>query len=80
MGTVTDDELDQLRTTYPGWDIDRERDFMGGEWGAAELRQPLTQELVDAGVVKRIRRSDAVELSSTLAWQSALVHRSPWPT
>ncbi|MFG1958840.1 hypothetical protein [Nonomuraea sp. NPDC049028] len=63
-----------LRSTYPGWDIDFERDSTGQLWWTAELYKAVTLEMVAAGVVQCVRQPDAIALAATLAWQSALVH------
>lgn len=67
-------QLSVLRNTYPAWDISYARDASGCRWWTAALRQPLTVELVAAGVMSPVRREDAIALASTLAWQSALLH------
>lgn len=67
-------QLSVLRNTYPGWDIDFERDSAGRLWWTAELRKAVTVEMVAAGVVQCVRQPDAIALAATLAWQSALVH------
>lgn len=70
-------QLATLANTYPGWDIDRHRDEVGREWWAAVLRRPVTVEMRAAGVAATIRQPDAITLASTLAWQTAVVHRFP---
>lgn len=67
-------QLSVLRNTYPGWDIDIERDSAGQLWWTAELCKAVTVEMVAAGVVQCVRQPDAIALAATLAWQSALVH------
>ncbi|MGI5283555.1 hypothetical protein ACQEVF_09510 [Nonomuraea polychroma] len=67
-------QLSVLRNTFPGWDIDRERGLSGQEWWTAQRRQKLTVELVTAGAMQTVRRSDAIALASALAWQSHLIH------
>ena len=67
-------QLAVLCTTYPAWDVDCERDPSGHLWWTAELRRPITLELVTAGVMRTVQREDAIALASALAWQSALVH------
>ncbi|TDC11384.1 hypothetical protein E1267_00055 [Nonomuraea longispora] len=63
-----------LRNTYPTWDIGHQGDPSGVLWWIAELRQPVTPELVAAGVSRTIRREDAIALAATLGWQTALLH------
>jgi len=67
-------QLSVLRNTYPGWDIDFERDSTGRVWWTAELCEAVTLEMVVAGVVQCVRQPDA--LAATLAWQAALVRNS----
>ncbi|TDE54099.1 hypothetical protein E1295_15780 [Nonomuraea mesophila] len=67
-------QLSALRNTYPAWDIGHQGDPSGVLWWIAELRQPVTPELVAAGVSRMIRREDAIALAATLAWQTALLH------
>jgi hypothetical protein len=66
-------QLDALRSTFPGWDIEAGHDGTG-PWWVAELRIPLTQELADLGVLQRVRRDDGAGLAAALSHQARLVH------
>ncbi|MFG1707235.1 hypothetical protein ACFLIM_28965 [Nonomuraea sp. M3C6] len=67
-------QLDVLRTTYPAWEIHFLTDGPSvGRW-TAELRRPLTPQMVAAGVRQRIASPDAVTLASALAHQASLIH------
>lgn len=65
--------LDVLATTYPAWDIWVEPHECGEQW-IAELRQPLTQQLKNARVVKLVLGETGVALGSALSRQAALLH------
>ncbi|MEU7740247.1 hypothetical protein [Nonomuraea sp. NPDC049158] len=58
-------QLSVLRSTYPGWDIDFERDSSGQLWWTAELRKAVTLEMVATGVVQCVRQPDAIALAAS---------------
>ncbi|QFY12560.1 hypothetical protein GBF35_43645 [Nonomuraea phyllanthi] len=43
-------QLSTLRSTYPAWSIERQRDDVGRVWWTAVLRTPFTVEMAAAGV------------------------------
>jgi hypothetical protein len=69
-------QLSTLRTTFPAWDIERERDPAGRMWWTARLRRPLTADMAVAGVLRTVQRPDAIALAGALAWQTALLHHA----
>ncbi|SDH85352.1 hypothetical protein [Nonomuraea jiangxiensis] len=73
-------QLDVLRTTYPAWEIRLGVDGLGAARWTAELRRPVTAQLLAAGVRERVAGPDAVTLASALAHQMYLLHRRarPW--
>ncbi|KAB8184298.1 hypothetical protein FH608_048305 [Nonomuraea phyllanthi] len=66
-------QLSTLRSTYPVWSIDRQRDDAGRVWWTAMLRTPFTVEMAAAGIWETVWQPDAIALAATLAWQSALL-------
>ncbi|MEO3873568.1 hypothetical protein ABGB18_32560 [Nonomuraea sp. B12E4] len=74
-------QLDVLRTTYPGWEIHLGADGPGAARWTAELRRPVTAQMLAAGMRERLVSHDAVTLASALAHQACLLHRrsSHWP-
>ncbi|MEV4353251.1 hypothetical protein [Nonomuraea sp. NPDC049625] len=66
-------QLSTLRSTYPAWDIGRERDVSGQMWWTARLRQQLSLDMVAAGVLQTVQQPDAIALAAALAWQTAFL-------
>lgn len=73
---VSTDQLDALRSTYPGWDIECSREPGGLFRWRAVLRRLLTTELKVAGVQAAVEKPDALSLASALAHQASLIHNN----
>ncbi|MFG3439516.1 hypothetical protein ACGF0J_19930 [Nonomuraea sp. NPDC047897] len=75
-------QLAILRTTYPGWEIQRVYLGPGEVTWTATLRRDTTASMRAAGVAPHIERTDAPSLASVLALQAALIHNHRahvWP-
>jgi len=69
-------QLAALRSTYPGWEIQR---IIGGpevEKWTAKLRDGLAERAGAARVKKRVEAPDAVSLASALSHQATLLHNA----
>ena len=75
-------QLAVLRSTYPGWEIQRIIGEPEGDTWTAELRRELTCQMRVAGVKEHISAPDAMSLAATLSQQVALIHHHrarSWP-
>ncbi|MER7500423.1 hypothetical protein AB0L05_16115 [Nonomuraea pusilla] len=75
-------QLDAVRITFPGWEIDRFVSDDGVTW-TARLRRDISPQMREAGVLPVVERPDAPSLVSALSAQVELIHRTrayTWPT
>ncbi|MFI7147138.1 hypothetical protein ACIBO2_19650 [Nonomuraea sp. NPDC050022] len=68
-------QLAELHTAYPEWDINRRRDYTG-EWWVAELLCTVTEQMALLGVIRVVRQRDGAALAMALSGQRALMQRS----
>ncbi|NUW35048.1 hypothetical protein HTZ77_26990 [Nonomuraea sp. SMC257] len=73
-GSYAGRQLAVLRSTYPGWEIQRVIITANEAEFTAKLRRPITAAMAAAGVEAQITEPDAASLASALSQQAALIH------